>query len=328
MQLTDSVKRSLYECMLRIRLFEMAAKENEVDDHLCIGQEAANTGACMSLRSSDFLTGYHRSHGHAIAKGVPLNPLMAELMLKVDGICKGRGGTLHLADPDVGLLGTTAIVGGGKPLALGAGLSAQLRGTDQVSLCVFGDGASNQGTFHESLNMAALWKLPVIFFCDNNLYAISTSTEKSRAQPDVAKHAEGYGIPGVIVDGQDVEAVYIATSEAVERARRGDGPTLIEAKTYRFEEHCRGLTINIPYRSDSEVEHYKLNRDPISLYRNLLLADQVVSEDELLEIDNRVAAEITEAVTFGKGSTEPDIANIYDYMYGNPIHYPPANPIT
>ncbi len=325
MLITNEIRHSLYECMLRIRRFEEAAKANEVDDHLCVGQEAANVGACISLRKDDFLTAYHRSHGHAIAKGVPVDVLMAELMLKVDGICKGRGGTLHLADPTVGLLGTTAIVGGGKPLALGAGLSAHLRGTDQVSLCVFGDGASNQGTFHETLNMAALWNLPVIFFCDNNLYAISTSTEKSRAQPDVAKHAEGYDIPGVIIDGQDVEAVYIAMCTAVERARRGEGPTLIEAKTYRFEEHCRGLTINIPYRSDEEVEFQRANRDPIELYRKKLLDSGFITVEQLNAIAEKIASEISQAVAFGKASKVPDISTIYDYQYSNPINYPPTS---
>src|SRR5689334_3009428 len=242
-----------YRRMQRIRQFEIEGtklyKSGKIPGsyHASIGQEAAIVGACVALRNDDYITGTHRSHGHPIGKGADLNPLMAELCGRSTGVCRGRGGSMHLADHRVGIIGESAIVGGGIPLATGAGLSIKVRGTDQVSLCFFGDGAANQGTFGESLNLAAIWKLPVIFFCENNLYAISTSVSRSHGQPDVALRASGFGMPGIIVDGQSLTEVYAATAVAVSRAREGGGPTLIEAKTYRFEEHCLNLQVPIPY---------------------------------------------------------------------------------
>ena len=252
--LTRELSLQAYRRMVRIRMFEEEAMRRAMAGefsgmHSSSGQEAAIVGACLALRDDDYITGTHRSHGHPIGKGADLKPLMAELYGKATGICKGRGGSMHLADRKVGIIGESAIVGGGIPLATGAGLSIQVRGTDQVSLCFFGDGAANQGTFGESLNLAAIWKLPVIFFCENNLYAISTPVAKSHGQPDIALRASGYGMTGVIVDGQDLTAVYAATAVAVSRARQGGGPTLIEAKTYRFEEHCLNLQVPIPYRT-------------------------------------------------------------------------------
>src|ERR1700733_12257316 len=241
MPLTRSQQREIYRRMLRIRVFEEEGTRlfntGKIPGafHASIGQEAAIVGACMALRDDDAMTGTHRSHGHPIGKGADLKGLMAELMGKETGICKGRGGSMHLADKSVGIIGESAIVGGGIPLATGCGLSAKVRGTDQVSLCFFGDGAVNQGTFHESLNMASLWKLPVIYVCENNGYAITTSLARSHAQTSIAKRAESYGMPGIAIDGQDFLAVYAAASEAASRARRGEGPTLIEAKTYRFD---------------------------------------------------------------------------------------------
>lgn len=214
--------------MLRIRGFEQAVtrliNEGEVPGacHSSIGQEAAVVGACMALRQDDYMSGTHRSHGHPIGKGADLKPLMAEILGKATGVCKGRGGSMHLTDTSVGSIGESAIVGGGISLATGAALSAQVRGTDQVALSFFGDGAVNEGAFHESLNMAAVWKLPVIYFCENNRYAAVTAAASTHGQPDVARRAEGYGMPGVIVDGQDFEAVFRATAEAVTRARRGE----------------------------------------------------------------------------------------------------------
>src|SRR5207302_9696358 len=239
--LTRDLSLLAYRRMVRIRRFEEEAMRRAMAGefsgmHSSSGQEAAIVGACLALRDDDYITGTHRSHGHPIGKGADLKPLMAELYGKATGICKGRGGSMHLADRKVGIIGESAIVGGGIPLATGAGLSIQVRGTDQVSLCFFGDGAANQGTFGESLNLAAIWKLPVIFFCENNLYAISTPVAKSHGQPDIALRAAGFGLPGVIVDGQDLAGVHAATAVAVSRARQGGGPTLIEAKTYRFEE--------------------------------------------------------------------------------------------
>ena len=276
----------------------------------------------MALRDDDFITGTHRSHGHPIGKGADLKALMAELFHKETGICKGRGGSMHLADTKVGIIGESAIVGGGLPLATGAGLSIQVRGTDQVSLSFFGDGAANQGTFGESLNLAAIWKLPVIFFCENNRYAISTSVAKSHGQPDIARRADGYGIPGIIVDGQEAEAVYAVTATAVQRARRGEGPTLIEAKTYRFDEHSRKLKVHIPYRTQAEIDEYKTQRDPIALYRTVLL-DRGISPEEIQVIETEVANAVAEAMTFAQESPSPVLADVYENMYSNPIHYPP-----
>jgi pyruvate dehydrogenase E1 component alpha subunit len=321
MSLEKTEHFEMYRRMQRIRCFEEAVKTLEVEGHLSIGQEGAIVGACMALRDDDFITGTHRSHGHPIGKGAKLKPLMAELLGKATGICGGRGGSMHLADFSVGVVGESAIVGGGIPLATGAGFSAQVRGTDQVSLCFFGDGASNQGTFGESMNLAAVWKLPVIFFCENNGYAISTSVEKSHGQPDIAKRADGYGMPGVIVDGQDALAVYRVTNDAVIRARKGDGPTLIEAKTYRFEEHCDNLNILIPYRSQEEINHHVTTRDPIDIYQASLLAMQKVTQRDLDTITSEVKLEVDAAVKFAQESAFPDPADIYQNMYSSPIDY-------
>ncbi len=290
--------------------------------HSSSGQEAAIVGACLALRQNDYITGTHRSHGHPIGKGADLKPLMAELYGKATGICKGRGGSMHLADRKVGIIGESAIVGGGIPLATGAGLSIQVRGTDQVSLCFFGDGAANQGTFSESLNLAAIWKLPVIFFCENNGYAISTSVAKSHGQPDIALRAAGYGVPGVIVDGQQVDDVYTATRAAVGRARGGGGPTLIEAKTYRFDEHCLNLQVPIPYRTAEELELYKSQRDPLVLYRKEMLISGI-EQTQIDAVEHEVAEEVAGAVTFARQSPLPEPSEVYDYQFSNPIHYPP-----
>lgn len=317
-----------YRRMERIRCFEETAQELYLGGkipgacHCSIGQEAAIVGACMALRDDDYITGTHRSHGHPIGKGAKLDGLMAELMGKKTGICKGRGGSMHLADNSVGIVGESAIVGGGIPLATGCGLSAHARGTDQVSLAFFGDGASNQGTFHESINMAAVWKLPVIYFCENNGYAITTSVKDSHGQPDIARRADGYGIPGYIVDGQDVEAVYEVTKTAVLRARAGDGPTLIEAKTYRFDEHNVGLDIiGDPYRSDDEVQDYVANKDPLILFKKILHTRNI-NEDDLQAIRNQVRQSVIDAVAFAEEGMFPDATELYDYMYSNPINFP------
>ena len=229
---------------------------------------------------------------------------------------------MHLADTSVGIIGESAIVGGGIPLATGVGLAAKVQGVDRVCLCFFGDGAVNQGTFHESLNMASLWKLPVIYLCENNGYAITTSVAISHAQPSVARRADAYGMLGVAVDGQDVEAVYEASSAAVARARCGLGPTLIEAKTYRFDEHQVGLICpGTPYRTEEEIAHHKAHRDPLTLYRAALI-HQGAPEGELAGIEQEVALAVQDAIRFGEGSSFPDPATLFDYMYSNPIRYP------
>jgi pyruvate dehydrogenase E1 component alpha subunit len=324
--LQNDIEAEAYNRMLRIRAFEQAVgrliKEGEVAGacHSSIGQEAAIVGACLALRNDDYMSGTHRSHGHPIGKGAELKPLMAEILGKATGVCKGRGGSMHLTDTSVGSIGESAIVGGGIPLATGAALSAQVRGTDQVALSFFGDGAVNEGAFHESLNMAAIWKLPVIFFCENNRYAAVTPAANTHGQPDVALRAGGYGMPGVIVDGQDFDAVYAATVDAVARARRGEGPTLIEAKTYRFDEHCIGLFINGTYRSKEELEHYKAERDPIALFKASLLS-RSHSETALGEIEAEVRRLVKEAVTFAKDSPFPEPHEAYEFVYSNPTGF-------
>lgn len=326
MKLGRSDQLEAFRRMLRIRRFEeegtrlfKAGKIPAGAFHASIGQEAAIVGACIALRDGDAMTGTHRSHGHPIGKGGELSALMAELMGKATGICKGRGGSMHLADNTVGIISESAIVGGGIPLATGCALAAKVRRIDQVSLCFFGDGAVNQGTFHESLNMASLWKPPVIYLCENNGYAITTSVARSHGQPDIAKRAEGYGMPGIAVDGQDLDAVYRATSAAVERARRGEGPTLIEAKTYRFDEHNVGLFVpGTPYRAPQEVTHYRTLRDPIVLYKKALL-DEGVEEATLASIESEVVAAVAAAIDFAERSPMPDPSTLYDYMYSTPL---------
>jgi len=330
MALTRSQQCEAYRRMLRIRRFEEEGtrlyRGGQIPGayHASIGHEAAIVGACLALRDDDFITGTHRSHGHPIGKGARLDGLMAELMGKVTGICKGRGGSMHLADSSVGVLSESAIVGGGIPLGAGAAMSAKVRGTDQVALTFFGDGASNQGTFHETLNMAAVWKLPVIFFCENNLYAVTTPVASSHGQPDIAKRAAGYGISGVIVDGQDVTAVYDVTFAAVQRARLGAGPTLIEAKTYRFDEHQVGLNVlGDPYRASSEVQSYVQNRDPLVIFKRVLI-DGGLSESELRAIEQEVVDAVAQAIEFAQQSRLPNPDDVYEFMYANPIHYPPS----
>ena len=320
----NDIDGEAYLRMCKIRGFEEAVTqlitEGEVAGacHSSVGQEAAIVGACMALRNDDYMSGTHRSHGHPIGKGAELKPLMAEILGKATGVCRGRGGSMHLTDTSIGSIGESAIVGGGIPLATGAALSAQVRGTDQVALTFFGDGAVNEGAFHESINMAAIWKLPVIFFCENNHYAAVTPAVTTHGQPDVARRGDGYGVPGVIVDGQDFDAVYAATVEAVARARRGDGPTLIEAKTYRFDEHCVGLFINGAYRPKEEIARYKTERDPVVLFRQALRS-RGHEEAALAEIEAQAARLVDDAVAFAKDSPLPEPAEAFDFVFASPI---------
>ena len=325
--LSEERKLEAYRRMWRIRKFEEEGtrlfKAGQIPGayHASVGQEATIVGACMALRDEDAMTGTHRSHGHPIGKGAELNALMAELMGKETGICKGRGGSMHLADHSVGIIGESAIVGGGIPLATGVGLMVpRCAEPIQVCLCFFGDGAANQGTFHESLNMASLWKLPVIYLCENNGYALTTSLASSHGQPSIAKRAEGYGVIGITVDGQDVEGVYEAVYSATRRARASDGPPLIEAVTYRFDEHEVGLVVpGKPYRSPDEVEHFKDHRDPIKLFNQRLTAAGV-GEQILAAIEREVDKAVAEAIQFGSESALPDPATLHNYMFSDPIN--------
>jgi pyruvate dehydrogenase E1 component alpha subunit len=295
--------------MLRIRLFEERATHLRPRLqgflHNSIGQEAEIVGACMALRDGDYMTGNHRSHGHPIGKGVKLGPLMAELFGKEAGVCRGKGGSMHLADFASGSLGESGIVGSLMPVAVGAGLSARLRGTSQICLCFFGDGAANCGPFHESLNLAAIWKLPVVFLCENNGYAASTPQAQATSVASIADRASAYGMRGVIVDGQDVMAVHLAVQAAAARARSGLGPALIEAKTYRYCEHCELEGVRRqPYRTDAEVAQWK-ERDPIALFSQRLMDEKRMSKLELDEMRAAVIAEVDSAVDFAERSAAP-----------------------
>lgn len=324
----DALDRAALLRMMRIRKFEERGtalfKQGEISGafHASIGQEATIVGACLPLSNNDMMTGTHRSHGHPIGKGADLKPLMAELMGKSAGICGGRGGSMHLADRAVGIIGESAIVGGGIPLATGCGLSAKVRDSGEIALCFFGDGAVNQGTFHESLNMASLWKLPVIYLCENNGYAITTSLERSHAQTDIARRADSYGMPSNHVDGQDVEAVYDAVADAAERARSGEGPTLVEAQTYRFDEHNVGLFIpGEPYRTDAEVAEQIASRDPIALFhQRLLTAGWTV--DDLNAVEEEAEWDVEQAIAFGRAAEPPPDDDLWRHMYSDPINYP------
>jgi len=264
----------LYKRMLEIRYFEEKVFELYAQNlvpgtiHLYAGEEAVAVGVCSNLRKDDYITSTHRGHGHCIAKGAQLKRIMAEILGKETGYCKGKGGSMHIADFNVGMLGATAVVGAGLPIAMGAGLSIKLRRTDNVVACFFGDGASNQGTFHEAINMAAIWKLPVIFVCENNIYAMGTRQSTVMLVEDIADRAVAYGIPGVTVDGNEVLAVYEAAQKAVERARKGEGPTLMECKTYRHKGHSR--IDPAKYRPKEEVEEW-LRKDPIKHFKEQLL---------------------------------------------------------
>jgi pyruvate dehydrogenase E1 component alpha subunit len=308
LNLTKEKLVGMHRKMLEIRFFEEKVFElygqNLVPGtiHLYLGEEAVAVGVCSTLRKGDYITSTHRGHGHCIAKGAELKRTMAEILGKKTGYCKGKGGSMHIADFSIGMLGATAVVGAGLPIAVGASLSVKLRKTDQVVACFFGEGASNQGTFHESINMASIWKLPVIFVCENNLYAMGTRQSTVMAIENVADRAVAYGIPGVVVDGNDVLAVYEATQKAVERARKGEGPTLIECKTYRHKGHSR--VDPAKYRPKEEVEEW-LAKDPIKRFKEKLLQTNTLTESEIQQIEKEVSDEIEEAVKFAMESPYP-----------------------
>jgi pyruvate dehydrogenase E1 component alpha subunit len=299
----------LYRVMVRIRTFEeRVAKEFEMGNipgfvHLYVGEEAVATGTCANLRPDDYITSTHRGHGHLIAKGGKTDRMMAELYGKKTGYNKGKGGSMHIADMDIGILGANGIVGGGISIAAGAALSAQMRGTDQVAICFFGDGANNRGTFHEGINLAACWRLPVVYILENNQYAIDTFIAESCKLANLSDRAKGYGIPGKTVDGNDVLAVYEAVGKAVARARKGQGPTLIECKTYRHYSHAQGDT-QIYYRTKEELEDWN-KRDPIPRYRKQLVEMGVFTENDAKKIDQEMKDEIEKAVEFARESPYP-----------------------
>ena len=304
-KLTRKKRLWFFETMYTIRKFEEAVRELfslgliRGSTHVYIGEEAVAAGACGTLNTDDYIVSTHRGHGHCIAKGGRLSPMMAELLGKETGYCKGKGGSMHIADPHIGILGAVGIVGSGIPLAIGAALTSKTLKEGKVVVSFFGDGASNNGTFHECLNMASLWKLPIVFICENNLYAITVSCERSTSVTDIADRAAGYGMPGVVADGNDVEQIYGVTSEAVENARKGGGPTLIEAKTYRHEGHWIGDPQ--VYRSKKEVSDWKKN-DPIEKYERKLKVQKTATGRELKDIKARVDRELAAAIEFARES--------------------------
>jgi pyruvate dehydrogenase E1 component alpha subunit len=282
--------------------------------HSCVGQEASAVGACLALEADDVITSTHRGHGHLIGKGGDPRYMMAELAARSTGYCRGRGGSLHIADFDLGILGANGIVAGGIPIAVGAALASSMRRERRVTLSFFGDGAVNEGAFHEAANLAGLWRLPVIFFCENNLYGEGTPQSKQAPVTDLAVRAEGYGFPGVVVDGQDVLAVYQAVKEAAERARAGDGPSFVEAKTYRYRGHYEGDPQ--VYRLPGELEAWQA-RDPIPAFRQRLLDGGSLDEAALAQIETGVQAELDEAVAFAKAAPIPQPEEALQGVYAD-----------
>jgi len=312
----------LYQEMLRIRRFEDRVYQlflkGEVPGtlHQYQGQEAVAVGACQSLGPNDWITSTHRPHGHALAKGVTVRGAMAELYGKATGCCGGKGGSMHLGDPDVGMLPAIAIVAGGISVVSGLGLAFKLKKSDQVALCFFGEGASNEGAFHEGLNFAAVQKLPIIYLCENNIYGASTPFDKTSLVPNVADRVAGYGIPSVIVDGMDVVAVKAAVSTARERAARGDGPTLVEAKTYRFAGHSRGDARG--YRTREEEAEWK-QKDAIDRLALAITCTGLGTDEDLARVLDGVNAELEDAIEFSRSSPDPDPAEALTDTYATPI---------
>jgi pyruvate dehydrogenase E1 component alpha subunit len=310
----------MYEQMLRIRIFEEQVNELYTSGkmpglaHLYIGEEAVAVGVCRALRRDDYITSTHRGHGHCLAKGASVNLMFAELLGKAAGYCHGKGGSMHIADPETGNLGANAIVGGSTPIAVGAALSAKMRGTDQVVACFFGDGAFGQGVLYEAMNMAALWKLPVIYVCEANLYGEYTQTREAAAG-EVMARPQASGIPVKEVDGQEVRAVQAAAKEIVERARRGGGPGFLVCHTYRFRGHHVGDINRSHYRSAEEEEAWSRERDPIRLLGLFLIRQRLADAPTLEKIDQNVRAEIAAGVQFALEAPYPDPSEVTQNVY-------------
>lgn len=311
----------LYHRMVQLREFELKVQDLYRRGllpgfvHLYVGEEAVATGVCANLESRDLVYSTHRGHGHALAKGVPGRDVFAELWGKTTGSSGGRGGSMHMYAPEYGFMGTNGIVGAGIPLATGAALSAKMRKSGQVVVAFFGDGAVNTGSFHEGLNFGAVWNLPVVYVCENNLYATEMAFRRATKNTSVQSRAAVYKMPGTEVDGSDVLAVYEAAREAINRARAGGGPTLIEAKTYRFVGHHEGDP-GTDYRTREEVEEWK-SRDPIKALREKLLASDAATREALKQIDEEVQHWLDDAVQFGKTSPEPSPATVLDHVFGD-----------
>ena len=308
MEISKEMLLGMYRKMLTIRRFEERAAELYAAGrmpgfvHLYVGEEAVATGVCASLSDKDFITSTHRGHGHVIAKGGKTDLMMAELYGKVTGYCKGKGGSMHIADVDLGILGANGIVGAGQPISVGAAFACKYKKTDAVAVCFFGDGASNRGTFHEAMNMASSFKLPVVFVCENNMYGISNYQKHHMNISDIADRAGAYGVPGVSVDGNDVIAVYEAASEAVARARRGDGPSIVECKTWRHRGHFEG---DPGKYKDPEEQIAWLAKDPIPRIEAKLIELGMATQADIDAMRAKVGEEIEAAIKFAEDSPEP-----------------------
>ncbi|MFO8079343.1 MAG: thiamine pyrophosphate-dependent dehydrogenase E1 component subunit alpha [Armatimonadota bacterium] len=318
--MTDQMLMESWRRMLLIRRFEEAVAEVFAEGkivgtaHFCIGQEASAVGTIAALRSDDMVTSNHRGHGHFLAKGADPGRLMAELFGRATGYAGGRGGSQHVADFSIGFLGSHGITAGMIPVATGAALSQKQLDTGRVVVAFFGDGATGQGAFHEAVNIGAAWELPIVYLCENNLYAMSTSIEQSFKVTEVAERASAYGIPGVAVDGNDVEAVHQTVHEAVEQARLGGGPTLVEARTYRYCGHSK--SDQCLYRTDEE-ERTWLERDPLIIAEERILEREIATREALDPIAEEVAAEVEAAVRFAVESPEPDPATVTDGVFAD-----------
>lgn len=314
-----------YRRMQRIRQFEDKAEaihaQGEIPGalHTYAGMEASGVGSCMALDDGDYMVGNHRSHGHPIAKGAKLRPLMAELLGKKAGVCSGKGGSMHLSDFSIGSLGETSIVGSGVPVAAGAALGAQLQGNGRVALCFFGDGATSEGAAHEGMNLAAAWKLPAVFVCENNLYGMSTPVADAIPVTDLADRAKAYAMKAIIVDGQDVDAVEAAVTEAVEHARSGKGPVFVETKTYRYSDHAVNMGRELTPRGGEE--HEWKARDPLVLYRRQLEGEGI--DPAVLDtIDGEVADEVADALQFARDADYPEQAEAFDDVFVDRLPIP------
>jgi len=317
----DRTYLSYYRKMVTIREFEtlagrlFAASKIPGFIHLSIGQEASAVGVCSCLRSDDYLTTTHRGHGHMIAKGADLKRMTAELFGKRTGYCKGKGGSMHIADFSMGILGANGVVGGGLPIIAGAGFSIKMRKTDQAAVCFFGDGAANRGTVHEAMNMASIWKLPVIFVVENNQYASTTPQHYACSVRDISSRAAAYNMPGVTVDGNDLLKVRDAALAAVTRARKGEGPSLMENKTYRIRGHYEGDPQK--YRSETEIAAWKKDNDPIKRFADYLTRHEILTPELNQQIQNEVTAELSDAVSFAEESPFPDPSEALQDLFVN-----------
>lgn len=312
------VLKEMYKRMLEARAFEekvsyfFSMGMIHGTTHLSVGEEASGVAPCMALNADDYITSTHRGHSQVIGKGIDLNRMMAELMGKATGYCKGKGGSMHIADVTVGNLGANGVVGGGHGLAVGAALTQKMKNTGKIVLCFFGDGAANEGSFHEAVNLASIWKLPVIFYCENNLYGMSMAFSKHMNIENIAKRAEAYGIPGYIVDGNDAVEVYKLISEVSDYVRSGNGPVLVESKTYRWLGHSKSDANR--YRTKEEIEEWK-KRCPIKRMRKYLLDNEIASEEELQSMENKAKYDIETAVEYAKNSPYPPMDAILEDVY-------------